>query len=116
MLFPWPARLGFPAVLILIGPMAFAQPMPLQPDPQNAQQIEKQRRAAVVPFVRSATACLAKHAATHTNLVPLYERGPVSELIDFAVPFCRLELQRMSDEHDRYYGQGEDDDFLRDRI
>jgi hypothetical protein len=74
---------------------------------------ERASRAAVVPYVRAATGCIARVVLTHPRLLELYRANNFDALIAFAAPSCRSELATMSAMHDRFYYPGKGNEFLR---
>ncbi len=74
---------------------------------------EKQKRAAFVPYARAASDCLAEAVARNPRFPAAAREGTVMTLAADAVPFCVEPLLAMEEAHDRYYGHGTGQAFLR---
>lgn len=73
---------------------------------------EQQARAAVVPYVRVATDCIAEQMANDPRFDSFASEGRVMSLMLDAAKVCQPKLNAMVSAHDRYYYPGKGREFL----
>ncbi|BAF89705.1 hypothetical protein AZC_3707 [Azorhizobium caulinodans ORS 571] len=74
---------------------------------------EKQARAAVVPYVRAATDCIAKQMGEDPRFATFVREARTMDLLPEAINRCRPAVRTMIEMHDRYYGPGYGEQFAR---
>ncbi len=86
---------------------------PPQPDPAAWLQMSVQRKdAALLPYVRRATACIV-HTATHSSRYSANMRpNEINDLIVDSIAACSRTVRAMIDAHDRMFGVGSGEAFL----
>jgi hypothetical protein len=72
----------------------------------------QQKRALILPLVRSANECIARRVSTHPRFATLAHAGDVNELIVESVPSCLAAVQAMIEAHDRLFGEGAGETFF----
>ena len=95
------------AVIALVVTIATGPTTITPPSPMSAQQ----KSAAMQPFVRSATECIANSVADDPRFLAT-ARPDLAGLIVDSIPPCVTRLQAMIDACDRYYGAGSGEAFL----
>jgi hypothetical protein len=86
------------AMSIAIGPA-------VDPPGSDAQMTSQQKNAAVQPFVRSATDCIA-HAVMADPRFGKVVPSELGDLIVDSIPTCVRPVRAMIDGYDRYFGAG----------
>lgn len=88
--------------------------MPLQGarEATNSVASDPKVRPEVSAQIRALTNCVLKNASTHPNVGRLLEAEDTHILIVFAQPRCRLEVDRLEQIYDQYYGRGSGKEFI----
>lgn len=72
----------------------------------------QQMSAAMRPFVRSATECVARKIVADPRASEQKDAGDFRDLIVEAVPSCADKMRAMIDAYDRYFGDGSGEIFF----
>ena len=97
--------LGVQASLSGVSPPRF--------DPQEqAQIVQRQRDAALLPAVHRATACIVRRVKADTRYHDALRPGDINDLIVDAIPACEQPVRILIDVHDRMFGNGSGEAFF----
>lgn len=91
--------------LFLIA-LTLAPPAHAQFTESHLPPTETQKRRLLVPYVRSATECVAQASLRETDVVSSYKAGQFDWLINRAMQNCWPQLNNMVQAHDQIYGLG----------
>lgn len=86
---------------------------PLAGAAQEYGLTDQQRRRVHLPYVRAATECLARVIASSQEALDLARTGRWHDAISAVPGVCRVEVGDMVRAHDRLYGPGTGDNFLK---
>jgi hypothetical protein len=82
---------------------------PTTPDKHLSAQ---QKDAALQPFMRSATECVAKTVTADPRFGDRKSAGDLGDLIVDSMPSCTKPVRAMIDAYDRYFGDGSGEAFF----
>jgi hypothetical protein len=82
---------------------------PAKPDTHLSAQ---QKDAAMQPFLRTATECVAKTVSTDPRFSDRKSGGDFGDLIVDSMPSCVKPVRAMIDAYDRYFGDGSGEAFF----
>lgn len=107
------ALLGAALAASVILPASIDRAGPLAAQPDRAQHLSLQQKAAAVrPLVSSATECIARRVSADPRFGELIKTGNVNDLIVESVPSCLDPVRSMIDAYDRMFGQGAGETFF----
>jgi len=92
-------------VAVATGPVSD----PSGPDTHLSAQ---QKNAAMQPFLRAATECVAKTVAADPRFGERKPAGDFGDLIVDSMPSCAEPVRAMIDAYDRYFGEGSGEAFF----
>jgi hypothetical protein len=99
--------------LSLVLNVSLATETPSPPDPSPWLQMSvRQKDAALLPLVRTATDCILRKIAGDSRYSPALHPGTVNDLIVDSIAACSRPVRAMMDAHDRMYGKGSGEAFL----
>jgi hypothetical protein len=86
---------------------------PAAPDPSPWLHMSvRQKDAALLPLVRTATDCILRTVASDPRYSPGMRPGEINDLIVDSIAACGQPVRAMMDAHDRMYGKGSGEAFL----
>ncbi len=99
--------------LSLVLNVSLATETPAAPDPNPWLQMSvRQKDAALLPLVRTATDCILRKIAGDPRYSPGMHPGEINDLIVDSIAACGRPVRAMMDAHDRMYGKGSGEAFL----
>ena len=99
--------------LSLVLNVSLATETPSPPDPSPWLQMSvRQKDAALLPLVRTATDCILRKIAGDPRYSPGLHPGTINDLIVDSISACGRPVRAMMDAHDRMYGKGSGEAFL----
>jgi hypothetical protein len=83
------------------------------PDPSPWLHLSvRQKEAALLPLVRTATDCILRAVSGDPRYSPSMRSGEINDLIVDSIAACGQPVRAMMDAHDRMYGKGSGEAFL----
>ncbi|HMJ41658.1 MAG TPA: hypothetical protein VK522_05195 [Pseudolabrys sp.] len=99
--------------LSLVLNVSLATENPTTPDPSPWLQMSvRQKDAALLPLVRTATDCILRAVEGDPRYGPGLRPGEINDLIVDSISACGQPVRAMMDAHDRMYGKGSGEAFL----
>ena len=99
--------------LSLVLNVSLATENPTVPDPSPWLQMSvRQKDAALLPLVRTATDCILRAVEGDPRYSPGLRPGEINDLIVDSIAACGQPVRAMMDAHDRMYGKGSGEAFL----
>jgi hypothetical protein len=99
--------------LSLVLNVSLATETPSPPDSSPWLQMSvRQKDAALLPLVRTATDCILRKIANDSRYSPGLHPGTINDLIVDSIAACGRPVRAMMDAHDRMYGKGSGEAFL----
>ena len=99
--------------LSLVLNVSLATENPTAPDPSPWLHLSvRQKDAALLPLVRTATDCILRAVAGDPRYSPGMRPGEINDLIVDSIAACGQPVRAMMDAHDRMYGKGSGEAFL----
>jgi len=99
--------------LSLVLNVSLATENPTAPDPSPWLQMSvRQKDAALLPLVRTATDCILRAVEGDPRYSPGLRPGEINDLIVDSIAACGQPVRAMMDAHDRMYGKGSGEAFL----
>jgi hypothetical protein len=99
--------------LSLVLNVSLATENPTVPDPSPWLQMSvRQKDAALLPLVRTATDCILRAVEGDPRYAPGLRPGEINDLIVDSIAACGQPVRAMMDAHDRMYGKGSGEAFL----
>jgi hypothetical protein len=82
------------------------------PTAPNTHLSEHQRDAALQPYLRTATECVARTVMADPRFTDRKSSGNFADLIVDSMPSCAEPVRAMIDAYDRYFGDGSGETFF----
>lgn len=99
--------------LSLVLNVSLAAENPTAPDPSPWLQMSvRQKDAALLPLVRTATDCILRAVEGDPRYSPGLRPGEINDLIVDSIAACGRPVRAMMNAHDRMYGKGSGEAFL----
>lgn len=99
--------------LSLVLNVSLATENPTAPDPSPWLQLSvRQKDAALLPLVRTATDCILRAVEGDPRYSPGLRPGEINDLIVDSIAACGQPVRAMMNAHDRMYGKGSGEAFL----
>jgi hypothetical protein len=78
----------------------------------NSHLSAEQKNAALQPYLRTATECVAKTVLADPRFGDRKSAGNFADLIVDSMPSCAEPMRAMIDAYDRYFGEGSGEAFF----
>jgi hypothetical protein len=82
------------------------------PTAPDTHMSARQKDAAMQPFLRTATECVAKTVTADPRFSDRKTAGDFGDLIVDSMPSCAKSVRAMIDAYDRYFGDGSGEAFF----
>jgi hypothetical protein len=82
------------------------------PSVPNSHLSAEQKNAALQPYLRTATECVAKTVVADPRFGDRKSAGNFADLIVDSMPSCAEPMRAMIDAYDRYFGEGSGETFF----